>query len=206
MTPSAPTSPEEIAKLRVGFPGGVVGSGHKFYRAHHMDNGALYYCADGKCRFDPPDDLKGDYGTCCVAEWDVIALLEHLGDQDFTWEWVAKRQISDVAPRRDHRIADLLDRTAVGDWRIGGDLQAGRDREQTKSWGGAFYQADFHGVRHKSAKDAALDEVCVAFFGPAGPHAGLLKAGVPQPVSRRVLRELEQQFGFRSFPHALLHD
>ncbi|MFD9107631.1 RES domain-containing protein [Streptomyces bottropensis] len=193
-----------LRELQSDFPAQDVGPGHAVYRAHRFDNGPLYYCTNGLCRFDPPDRSKGDYGTCCTADAEVIALLEHLGDQDFTWEWVAKRRISEIVPRKKHRIADLLDPTTVGRWRIGGDLQAGRDRPQSKSWGAAFRKAGFDGVRHKSAKDVALDEVCVAFFGPPGPHSGLLKHGDPAPVSRRVLRELEQRFGFRSFPRAPL--
>ncbi|GAA3181701.1 RES family NAD+ phosphorylase [Nonomuraea roseoviolacea] len=207
MTPRAPRTKSGIQDLR-DFPSETVRFGDDFYRAHKSEHDPSYFCNCGKCRFDPPKSAKGRYGTCHTAYSDLVALLEHIGDEKLdmiTREWILKRTISRITPTRNFKIADLLARKHVGRWRIDADLQAGTKRSLSKGWGSALQQAGFQGVRHKSRRDAALEELCIAFFGPPGEQPSLLKHESPEPISPHLLRRLANEFGIRVFPQSHLH-
>jgi hypothetical protein len=213
-TPNAPRSKNKINEIRLDFPAKDAGPDQALHRAHRARNGAIYYCTNGHCRFDPPvrvrrPDGNGRYGTCCTADQSVVALLEHLDDQKMmTTEWVSERRISTITPQGRLKVADLLEPTTAGRWHIGADLQAGTNRTKTQGWGAAFHDAGFDGVRHKSRRDPSLSTVCIAFFGPPGPggQADHLVSGKPEPISRSLLEELAVKFGVRAFPHCELRE
>lgn len=199
MTSRAPRGKKRLDELGDRFPD--QGPTSHLYRSHKYDLEAIYYCGCGRCRFDPPQSMRGRYGTCCTAEEPEVAVLEHLaGATMITPKWVAEHRISEVALKQNHKIADLLASVIAGEWGIGADLQAGKDRRQTQNWGAAFYKAGFEGVRHKSRRDTSLGSVCFAFYGRPGAHDDLLDSGLPHEISRDVLHALERRFGVRRFP------
>ncbi|PZT68448.1 hypothetical protein DN402_10490 [Streptomyces sp. SW4] len=206
MTLRAPQSKRAIAKLGEDFPADHIEVTQRLFRSHQSQNGPLYYCTCGRCRFDPPRNMKTEYGCCCTADAPEVAVLEHLaGSPIMTTTWADSRRVSEVVARRPHRVADIT-HPHVGAWGVGAEIQVGTHRPQTQSWGRAFRKAGFEGVRHKSRRSNATDDICVAFFGLPGEHEDLLSSQPPTPIDRRLREVIEQRFGIPCLPPAPLFD
>ncbi|MFJ3301417.1 RES family NAD+ phosphorylase [Streptomyces bacillaris] len=205
MTPRAPQSKNEIAKLGEFFSV-QIDPALTLFRSHHSHFGPLHYCTCGHCRFDPPRNMRTEYGCCCTADTPEVAVLEHLaGARTVPTTWAASRRISEVTARRPHRVADIT-HEHVGSWGIGAEIQVGMHRPQTQSWGRAFRKAGFEGILHKSRRANATDASCVAFFGLPGEHDDLLRCQPPELIDWTLLRAVERRFGIQCFPPTPLFD
>ncbi|MGW3939835.1 RES family NAD+ phosphorylase [Streptomyces phaeochromogenes] len=206
MTSRAPQSKKGIKELGDTFPPAQIGGTQTLYRSHRSEDGPLYYCNCGRCRFDPPRRMKTEYGCCYTADAPEVAVLENLaGHTPLTTTWAESRMVSEVTPRRQHKVADSTD-SHLGDWGVWAELQFGTQRRQTQSWGAAFRKAGFEGVRHRSRRANATNDVCIAFFGLPGEHGDLLSSRPSSPIDWRLLRILEQRFGIQCFPPTALLD
>ncbi|MFJ9087889.1 RES family NAD+ phosphorylase [Streptomyces sp. NPDC102384] len=207
MTSRAPRTKKQIDRLGETFPKSEVEPGAALFRSHKDTNGALYYCTDGRCRFDPPRDMKTEYGCCCTASTPEIAVLENLaGAPVITTTWAQRRRLSVVRTKATHEVADLTSGEAVGVWGIGGEIQVGTNRRQTQSWGRAFRKAGFDGVRHKSRRANTTGADCIAFYGTPGEHGDRLGCEDPMPVPVHVLRQIEATYGVPCYPPTPLFD
>ena len=206
MMSRAPQSKKKITELGDRFPSLQIDSSRTLFRSHRSCFAALYYCTCGYCRFDPPKNMRTEYGCCCTADTPEVALLEHLaGTKTVSTTWAADRRISEVTARRPHQIADIAD-THLGAWGIGAEIQVGTNRRQTQSWGRAFRKAGFEGIRHRSRQANATEPSCVAFFGLPGERDDLLSCQRPSPIGWTLLRKVERKYGIQCFPPAPLFD
>ncbi|WP_042365913.1 RES family NAD+ phosphorylase [Streptacidiphilus neutrinimicus] len=207
MTSSAPRSKKQINRLGETFPKAQIEPAETLFRSHSESNGALYYCTDGSCRFDPPRNMKTEYGCCCTATAPETAVLENLaGAPVISTTWAESHRVSEVTPKTTHGVADLTAPKSVGLWGIGAEIQVGTIRRQTQSWGRAFRKAGFDGVRHRSRRANMSGADCVAFYGRPGEHDDRLQCGEPKPINSHLLREIERTFGVPHFPPVPLFD
>lgn len=171
---SEPNPPAQLA----GFPTHTYSAGTAFVRSHSSGLGPWWFASNGAGRFD----LAGTYGTCYVAEDEVITLLEKFGGMKSVPNYsIEEVSISSVSSASDLVVADLTSNKAAA-YGVTAEIFDTSDYPLTQRWAASLLAAGFAGVRYWARHDLAHDHRAVAIFDAAG---------VPADPSGRSVRSTE---------------
>ncbi len=194
------------------FPVHQVQADQPLCRIHRSCHGALWYATtpdpgDGG-RFDLPK--QEGIGTCYLAVTDVAKFPEKFGRFSvITEENVDEHELSRLTPTTSLRLADLTDKTVLGEFGITGDIWAGTDYSPSQALAERLREAGFEGVYYATRHDPQLTERSLAVFGSAGAPEShgterfrIDTASIPEELVRRV----EDEFHLQVLPSQPLTD
>jgi hypothetical protein len=196
------------------FPEFWLNPGTPLFRMHRDGNGPSYFGNSGAMRFDPPPTHLNVFGTCYVAETDVACALEVLGDlRPIPQHEIDIRRITEFEVVRPLRLANLLDRTVAGKFRIDGTFSVGKvgllfdpaatavadlvpERELTKQLAAELFDDRYDGILYKARHDPALVLTAYALFAPPGEQVAMFTPPKTTDLSDDLVRRLEDEFGY----------
>ena len=122
---------------------------------------------------------------------------------------VAERQLTATAPTAPLRLADLTDRTALGDYGVTGDVSTGTDYVPAQEWALRFWESGFDGIYYAARHDPEFTERSIALFGSSSDmredeHKSF--ESTTRAIPQDALDELAREFGVLVVPMARLRD
>lgn len=178
------------------FPVHRIHPDRELYRIHRHVHGPLWFASTASLgeggRFELPD--SSSFGTCYLATSPVGAYLEKFGRiRTLTEELLLAHRLSVLAPTVSLDLADLTDRTALGDFRITAEISTGTDYVPSQEFAMRLWESGFDGIYYAARHDPSLTERSVALFGPAGDqtveygkHFDLSTSLVPRGLVEQV--------------------
>lgn len=201
-----------MAKDLAGFPRHRVHPDRELYRVHRAAQGPLWYAttvtAGEGGRFDLP--RMGGAGTCYVAVSPVGAFLEKFGRlRLLTRALLDDHRLTFLATTTPLQLADLTDRTVLGDFGISGDISTGTDYRPSQELAERLWAAGFDGIYYAARHDPSFTERSIAVFGPIENEVGEtpkrfhLQTG---PIPRELVEHVEREYRLRVLPSRALND
>lgn len=194
------------------FPARVVHPDRELYRVHRAVHDPFHFSAAAERgaggRFDLPADSGS--GSCYLAVSALGALVETFGRfRVVTVSMVAERRLATAVPTTSLRLADLTERSTLGEYGITGDISAGIDYRVSQRWAVRFWDAGFDGIYYTARHDPQFRERSVALFGSPddlidGRHKRFEVTTTPIPAE--VVQELTKEFGIPVLPPTPLDD
>ena len=168
------------------------------FKIHGAINDPRYFSDSGDGRFDLTPETGA--GTCYLGLSVLGAFVETLGRfKSLTQEMINERALSALSLTRPLRLADLTDRSVLGDFGITGDLSAGADYTQSQQWAARLYKAGLDGIFYAARHDPAFTERSAAVFGNEDTGTKLFEV-VTEPIPEALVDEACDEFGFTVWP------
>lgn len=146
-----------------------------------------WFSSGGEGRFDlaPPE------GTCYLATDAYAAIREASRLGPVSTDWVAARELREVAPPDPGARLAVTTRQAAGRYGVTVELVTLVPYDRPRRWAAAFRAHGFDGVRHQLRHDQRARPSGVALFGPAGA------ADLPDGTGRRLTRDAMDAAGVK---------
>jgi hypothetical protein len=128
-----------------------------------------WFCNAGDCRFD----LSGTRGTLYAGTDEFVGVLEYVGhemvDGVIGFEYLNQRGLWRLRYDAPFPLANLSSGRSSS-FGVSDALAAMDSYEVPQAWAGAFGEAGFEGIRHRSLFDTREESRALAFFDEAGLH------------------------------------
>lgn len=172
-------------------------AGNHLYRIHRSENEPWFFSGGGDGRFDPT--LAGR-GACYLATSKLGAWVETFRTATIIDEAdVLSRSITTVRLDTPYQCVDLTQRRALSAG-VTGAMTSGAEYGPSHALADDL-QGKFDGVLWRVRHDLAQRLIGVAFFGPEGEQDP--KRWPPaetSPIDNDLIREAEDEFGYRVMP------
>ena len=178
-----------------GFPAHELGADRVLYRIHRIDRSPWWFSNDGSSRFDL---LRGDEGTCYLAERQVGAFVEVFRTGTVIAEAAVRvRSLALLRSPASTRLADCTASEARG-FGVTAAIHSQPDYDLTREWAQAFADAGFGGILYTLSHDPSGSELGVALFGPAGEQS--LPVDGTEAIPADVVDEARARFSLVVLP------
>lgn len=153
------------------FPTIVLDAGTAFYRVHLAAYHPAWFNNDGEWRFDPPPPDRHRFGICYLGLEPATSYVEVFGRFRLVTRAEAdRRDLSELRIDRTVEVADLTDRTVLGDFGITASLSMGSDYATAQELSAAFFDAGLDGIRYRTRHNPQMTLEAIALFGEPGEH------------------------------------
>lgn len=176
------------------FPAHTVHPDRVLYKIHKSIHDPRFFSNSGDGRFD----LRSgeDAGTCYIALSPVGSFVEVFGRfRLLTQQMIDERALSSLSLTRPLRLADVTDRSVLGEFGIAGSLSTGSDYQEAQEWALKLYEAGFDGVFYTARYDPSFTERSVAVFGNEELGEKLFEVQ-SQSIPVDLVEEVCREFGF----------
>ena len=168
------------------------------YRIHSVVHNPLHFSNSGDGRFDLSPQTGA--GTCYLSTGKEGAFVEKFGRFKYlTQQMLDERALASASLTRPLNLADLTDRSVIGQFGIAGDLSTGGDHRPSQDWAPRFYEAGFEGVFYAARHDPSFTQRSVAGFGNDETGAKLFEV-VTEPIPYELVDQACDEFGFTVWP------
>jgi hypothetical protein len=151
------------------FPSRRIGPSTSLFRIHQEIFHPAWFNSDGSWRFDPLPAYRTRFGTCYLGLEPLSSYVEVFGRIRAVPETeIERRVLSMLAPVADLSIADLTNRTVLGDFGVTATHSTGGDYGPAQTLAVNLFDAGFDGILYRVRHDPAMELEAVALFGEPG--------------------------------------
>lgn len=195
-----------------GFPTHRIHPDRELYRIHKASRSPLWFATTDVPgqggRFDLSSD--GPAGTCYLATSAVGAFLEKFARFGaVTREIIDNHRLTYLAAVTPLELADLTDRTVLGDFGVTGDVSTGTDYGPSQALASRLWNVGLDGIFYAARHDPSFSERSVAVFGMAGETADEATKRfdtVTVPIPQEVIDAVQDDFHLYVMPSTPLAD
>jgi hypothetical protein len=151
------------------FPTRPIGTTTPLFRIHQAHLHSAWFNTDGSWRFDPLPSQRDRFGVCYLGLEPLASYVEVFGRiRAVPQEEVDRRRLSELSLARSVDVADLTNRTVLGDFGITATHSTGADYRPAQELASHLFDAGFDGVLYRVRHDPAMTLEAVAIFGEPG--------------------------------------
>lgn len=151
------------------FPAWSLSLGTPLFRIHQRSFSPAWFNNDGTWRFDPPPSHRSRFGTCYLGLDPLASYVEVFGRfRTIPHEHVQQRALSTLSLPTNAAIADLTERTVLGDYGVTAAHSSGSDYQPAQELSATLHDAGFAGIRYRIRHDPAMQLEAIALFGDPG--------------------------------------
>jgi hypothetical protein len=186
------------------FPIQSIDTTTPLFRIHRHGHHPAWFNTDGSGRFDPPATHRDRFGVCYLGLEPLSSYVEVFGRfRAVPQAEIDQRRLSELSIVRSIDVADLTNRTVLGDFGITAAHSTGTDYGPAQELASHLFDAGFDGVFHRVRHDPTMTLEAIALFGEPGETAG--RVGTPKTIPiPAALTEAGRQFRIEVLPAAPL--
>lgn len=155
------------------FPSRGIGTSTPLFRIHQHYLHPAWFNTDGSWRFDPPPSHRDRFGVCYLGVEPLAAYVEVFGRiRAVPQVEVDRRRVSELTVAHRVDVADLTDRTVLGDFEITAAHSTGTDYGPAQELASLLFDAGLDGVLYRVRHDPAMTLEGIALFGEPGETPG----------------------------------
>lgn len=129
------------------FPSRSINATTPLFRIHQNHLHPAWFNTDGSWRFDPPPSHRDRFGVCYLGLEPLSAYVEVFGRlRVVPQDEVDRRRLSELSVAHTVDIADLTDRTVLGEFGITAAHSTGTDYQPAQEVASNLFDAGFDGV------------------------------------------------------------
>lgn len=187
------------------FPNVTVNADDELWRVHRLINHPAWFGTSGDFRFDPPPSHRDRYGVCYTGLEDRAAYVEVFGrTRHIPASDIANRRLSVMTPARDLTVADLTDRSILGDFGLTATVSTGADYDEPQELSAQLYDAGLDGILYRTSHDPAMRLEALAVFGEPGEQPERFDDIKTDVIPETLVDHMWATFGLEVIPDALL--
>ena len=173
-----------------GFPSRVLGGDDTLFRIHGVVHNADYFSTSGEHRFDAPAGHSPRYGVCYVALEAIGAYVEVFGAVGVaTRALLSSRCLSRATSSRELRVADLTDRSVLGNFGITGDISMSADYGEAQKLSARLNDEGFDGILYRARHDPEMRLESVALFDTSNAVIADIEWSPPVDIPEGVIEQ-----------------
>lgn len=190
--------PARLAEIVQRIPRYSTEVGQVLYRIHRVNKNAVHFSRNTSGRFDPPLGRGTEFGTCYLGVQRLTAYVEVFGRTNpISESMIAERSLTEVAISRPLLVADLTDRTLLGDLGAIPEVSVGPDYGDSGRLAAELVNNFFDGIRYYARHDPGFRLISMALFSSAGSALSTDRSG---PIPDDLIIEAEREFGLLVLP------
>lgn len=168
------------------------------YRIHRVDHEAVHFSGATSGRFDPPPESGAGVGTCYLGVDPLTAYVEVFGRTNpVSQAMIAKRALSQVRLSGPLLVADLTDRSLLGEVGAIPEVSVGPNYDASQRLAAELVEDSVDGIRYYARHDPGFHLTSMALFSSA---AAVLDQDTWGPIPADLVREAEREFGLLVLP------
>ena len=170
------------------FPSRRVGPSTSLFRIHQEIHHPAWFSSDGSWRFDPLPAYRTRFGTCYLGLEALSSYVEVFGRIRTVPETeIQRRMVSLLTPVADLSIADLINRSVLGDFGVTAAHSTGSDYAPAQTLAANLFDAGFDGILYRVRHDPAMELEAIALFGEPGETPRRLSPPKTDPISPELI-------------------
>lgn len=186
------------------FPTRSIDTTTPLFRIHQDRYDPAWFSTNGLWRFDPPQSHRDRYGVCYIGLEPLASYVEIFGRiRAVPRREVDARRLSVLTIGRSINVADLTDRSVLGDFGITAAHSAGMNYGPAQTLGAQLYDIASDGVLYRVRHDPAMTLEAVALFGQPGESPEMFGSSKTAPIPEDLI-EAGREFGIEVLPAAPL--
>ena len=151
------------------FPAVSIDTTTTLFRIHHRDRTPGWFNSDGTGRFDPPPGSRQLYGVSYLGITALASYIEVFGRfKAVPQSEIDRRRLSELGVTRRMDLANLTDRSVLGDFQITAAYSTGSGYRHSQLLSSHLLAAGFDGVLYRVSHDPRMELEAVALFGEPG--------------------------------------
>lgn len=171
-----------------GFPSRVLGREDTLFRIHGAVHNADYFSTSGEHRFDAPEGHSPRYGVCYVALEAIGAYVEVFGAVGIaTRALLSGRNLSRATPTRELRVADLTDRSVLGNFGVTAAVSMSADYGEAQKLSARLNDEGFDGILYRARHDPEMRLESVALFDTSSAVTADIQWSPPTAIPEDVI-------------------
>lgn len=163
------------------FPTRAIDTTTPLFRIHQGHLHPAWFNTNGSWRFDPLPTHRDRFGVCYLGLEPLTSYVEVFGRiRAVPQAEVDRRRLSELSVARSVDLADLTNRTVLGNFGITATHSTGADYLPAQELASHLFDAGFDGVLYRVRHDPAMTLDAVALFGEPGESPdrfGAVKTG-----------------------------
>lgn len=187
------------------FPSRSIDTARPMFRIHQHHLHPAWFNTDGSWRFDPLSTSHRDrFGVCYLGLEPLAAYVEVFGRiRAVPQVEVDRRRLSELTVAHRVDVADLTDRTVLGDFGITAAHSTGSDYLPAQELATRLFDAGFDGVLYRVRHDPAMRLEATALFGEPGETPARFSTPKTDPIPNSLIKA-GRQFHIDVLPSAPL--
>lgn len=151
------------------FPSRSIDTATPLFRIHQHHLHPAWFNTDGSWRFDPLPSHRDRFGVCYLGLVPLAAYVEVFGRiRAVPQVEVDSRRLSELSVAHSVDVADVTDRTVLGDFGITAAHSTGSDYLIAQELASHLFDAGLDGILYRVRHDPAMTLEAVALFGEPG--------------------------------------
>jgi len=152
-----------------GFPARQIERAVPLFRIHQWALHPAWFNNDGSWRFDPSLADRARFGTCYLGLEPMSAYVEVFGRiGKVPQSEIDRRALSEIRSTADLSVADLTDRSVLGDFGVTAAHSTGLDYGPSQALASDLFEGGFDGILYRVRHDPAMLLEGIALFGDPG--------------------------------------
>ena len=186
------------------FPARTIDTTTPLFRIHQHHLHPAWFNTDGSWRFDPLPSHRDRFGVCYLGLQALASYVEVFGRiRAVPQAEIDRRRLSELTVAHNIDVADLTDRSVLGDFEVTAAHSTGTDYGPAQELASHLFDAGLDGVLYRVRHDPAMTLEAVALFGEPGPTPARLDTAKTQPIPTSLI-DAGGQFRIAVLPSAPL--
>lgn len=182
------------------FPARSIDTTTPLFRIHRHGHHPAWFNTDGTWRFDPPATHRDRFGVCYLGLEPLASYVEVFGRiRAVPRGEVGRRRLSELIVSHSMDVADLTNRTVLGDFGITATHSTGTHYGPAHELASHLFDAGFDGVLYRVRHDPAMTLEGIALFGEPGETPDRFNAPKTAVIPESLI-EAGRQFRIEILP------
>lgn len=186
------------------FPSRAIDATTPLFRIHQHHLHPAWFNADGSWRFDPLSSHRDRFGVCYLGLAPLAANVEVFGRiRAVPHAEVDRRRLSELTVTHRVDVADLTDRSILGDFGVTASHSTGTDYAMAQELSTELFDAGLGGILYRVRHDPAMALEAIALFGERGKTPDRFHTPKTEPIPVSLIAA-GRQFRIEVLPSAPL--